>query len=232
MSIYFRSKYSHQQRPGLSLHKNKIWSDWAGVQEYQWWDSRHIVWKKSQFHIIEKNFEENAGISLIVAIIHQKTDFFEENNTCKNSWKQKSTEIILTNAKKSKIPTQIFHFENIKQCEQAFFQKKLQKYLILIISDDIPDHHSKLIPLSHRNEIIWIYPFYLFEKNPNNSILLESTIFNKKHLNKYLQELEEYEKKLQKFLHSHKMFYISTTIAEPIDATLNYFFKHTYASRQ
>lgn len=232
MRINFRSRHSRQFQGGnsLSKRKNPSW-EWEWIGAYSGGDARHIIWKKStQNQISEKKFEDSSNFSFIFANIFSESDDFSAwDFPSKKIFKKNSIKILEENAVREKIPFRIFEEKNLEIFEKKILQEKISKHLIFIFCSDFPFDKGKILEkIARLNEIIFIFPYHPFEKNPDNSILLEQKIFNKKFLEKYLADLSENEKKIAKMLSEYRSHFIATETDKNIAVTLNYFFKNDY----
>lgn len=182
------------------------------------------------WQISEKNFADFSGISLIFANISHDSDNFEfRNYPSKKKFKEKSEKILAENAKSQKIPYKNISENNLENFCKKILTEKIAKNLIIIFSSELPYQSEKILSkICQLNEIIFIFPYHFFEKNPENSILLEWKIFDKQKLQKYKQEIAENEAKMKKFFKEKKSHFLTIETTENIDSTLNYFFKNEY----
>ena len=229
MRINFRSHYSHATFSGNSEKKSKHGTDWDGISEYKLWDARHIIWKKSTQNIVEKTFEENAEISLIVWVIHEKwDDFSTKDGISKKNYKKKAVEILEKNARESRIPLRKIEANSLSELETQFEKNAPRKNLIIVIGNEIPKEKSYFCKIASINDIIWIFPWQSFEKNPDDSALFEGKIFQTSKLKAYLEEIKNFEENTKKFLKKNKISFIPTLTHIGVDNILNHYFKHEF----
>lgn len=232
MHINFKSRYSQNfSHTASRLHRSISWSEWDSISQYSGGDARHIIWKKSTtWQISEKNFADYSGISLIFANIFDNSDNFEYwNYPSKWKFKEKLQKILIKNAKLQKIPYKNYNENNLENFCKKILEEKIAKNLIIIFCSEFHFWSEKLLnKICELNEIIFIFPYHFFEKNPENSLLLEWKIFDKKNLVKYQQKITENEAKMKKFFTEKKSHFLTIETTENIESTLNYFFKNEY----
>ena len=237
MRIHFRSRFSRAKIPGSSLQKNKnLGTDWEGIRAYSpTGDARHIVWKKSselQWYF-EKTFEENSEISLIFINIHDDSDFFDDGiSQTRYDWKKKSLEILASNARSNNIPHRILEFDSWEKFLQFGSKNQLERYLIIILANaELSENEKKFEKIVTLNEIIWIWCYHPFEKNPHENTIFDGKIFPKKAVQKYLTAMAEQEKFHEKILTKHRSFFLTTDTSHSVERVLNHFFKYQYVQK-
>lgn len=232
MRIFFRSRFSNKKILGNSLYKHKnLGTDWEGIRPYTpSHDARHIFWKKSTHfsHFFEKTFEEHSQISLILVHIQNENDFFSDaQSPSRHNWKKKSIQTISENAKIANISCKILRYPDEKKFLKDFFKHHFSQQMIIIFGEIACEKYEKFFKkISPQNEIIWIWNYHTFEKNPHKNLLIEWKVFDEKSLNKYLHDIFLYENFLKKFFTKHQIAFLPSDTHSDISLILNNFFKN------
>lgn len=237
MRIHFRSRFSRTKIPWHSLQKNKnLGTDWEGIRTYApTGDARHIVWKKSsepQWYF-EKTFEEHSEISLLFVNIHDDSDFFDDGRSpTRHDWKKKNLAILVNNARSANISHQILEFHSWKEFLQFTLKNQFNHYLIILFANTPLDFQEKnFAKIASLNEIIWLWCYHTFEKNPHENTIFDGKIFPKKAVQKYLTAMAEQEKFHEKILTKHRSFFLTTDTSHSVERVLNHFFKYQYVQK-
>ncbi len=102
--------------------------------------------------------------------------------------------------------------------------------MMMIFWEISPENYEKnFSKISLQNEIIWIWNYHFFEKNPHENLLIDGKIFDKKLQEQYTNELSEYENFLKKFFAKNQISFLATDTSSDISLILNNFFKYSYA---
>lgn len=116
--------------------------------------------------------------------IHDESDFFDDTiSPTRYEWKKKSLEILANNARSNNIPHRILEFDSWEKFLQFGSKNELEHYLIIILANtELGANEKKFSKIVALNEIIWIWCYHPFEKNPHENTIFDGKIFPKKSL--------------------------------------------------
>lgn len=196
-------------------------------------DSRHIVWKKSTQPnmIFQKQYEDEARISLIVVTVWNEGDDFssEKHPISRKLWKEQSREILCREAKYERISCEWHHTSNHIEFLALLKQKKVEKSLICVFSQHISEMQiDDLRRIAKMNEMLWIVGYHPFELSPDGSELFREYVFDSRKMTAYQKARKKAENTLKKQLERLHIRPIVTDTTLPIDRTLYHFFKYHY----
>lgn len=179
MTILFRSRTLDHTHTGSSMRSIKSrGSDWINLRMYDNDDTRDIVWSRSTSDKLFVKDRINSGAMKIVCITISGTgdDFYiTHSSESKSDFLKKCSIKISRSAQENRYNYSQYATHNLETISKELLLNRTEDHLILVFHsfDRISYTLESIQKLAQVNDIIIFDVLHPFEKNPDNTTLIE-----------------------------------------------------------